>query len=259
VGRLPNFFVVGANRAGTTSLYRHLRSHPDVYMSPKKEPSYFAFSGGSEPTPPYWDKFLHVLALDEEEYGGLFAAARSEAAIGEASTAYLDSSVAAARIRTAVPDARIVMSLRDPVECFESRIRALQHWKIHRWDDLDKALRDHEAGKGDNFFYYRYHDPVKRWLDLFGRDRVKIILFDDLVRDPGRVVRDLYAFLDVDPTFVPPGLGTRFNHAPAAGDMQLTPEIRRHVIEHTRDDTARLSELIQRDLRNWTCFRASGP
>jgi len=253
-----DFFLVGATRGGTTSLHHHLQSHPDIFMSAAKEPSFFAFAGHEKPQWRAWATFAPHFVLDEAAYRGLFARAGTRLA-GEASTAYLDSPVAPERIRAAVPHARILISLRDPVDCFVSRIRALTALGI-RWPDLHRAVLDCDEGVGpEEFFYYRYHDPVARYLTLFGRDRVKILLFDDLAADAAATVRDVFAFLGVDPAHTPPRIGERFNHWAGDGERGgLTPDLLAYVADRTRDDTARLSTLIGRDLSHWTCFRGRG-
>lgn len=133
---LPNFFVVGAPKAGTTSLYHYLRQHPDIYMSPIKEPGFFASELRPEHRPPAWRRQMarHAKALDAyldnpvgrpprgtvitewPQYLKLFGQAREGQAIGEASAAYLWSQTAARGIAERAPDARIVMILRHPAD-----------------------------------------------------------------------------------------------------------------------------------------------
>ena len=134
--KVPNFFIVGTGKAGTTSLHRYLRQHPQIYMSPVKEPSFFASEIRGErlgkafrqhverrsrdlpeqlkdgrPVKP-----LGWLASDWDDYLRLFQQVDGETAIGEASAIYLWSQTAAANIHAQIPDARIVMMLRDPAE-----------------------------------------------------------------------------------------------------------------------------------------------
>src|SRR5262249_11013082 len=97
----PNFFIVGAPRAGTTSLYIYLKQIPGIYMSPVKEPHYFNHEPGER---------------SRDEYLELFRAADTAVAVGEASVGYLRHPDAPLRIRANVPHAKIIMSLRDPVE-----------------------------------------------------------------------------------------------------------------------------------------------
>ena len=134
--RLPNFFIVGAPKAGTTSLYAYLDQHPEVYMSPLKEPNYFAFelraeNFSKEDQPriareaaalrdyldgDMRDKRFGGLVSDWLDYGKLFRNASTETAIGEASPMYLWSGSAAHNIARRLPHAKIIISLRNPVD-----------------------------------------------------------------------------------------------------------------------------------------------
>ena len=105
---LPNFFIVGAAKSGTTSLYHYLGQHPQVFMSPVKEPNFFSH-GMSRRCPGAPDE---VVISDCGEYRDLFAGVQNECAIGEASTSYLPNPDAALRIRERVPGARIIAMLR---------------------------------------------------------------------------------------------------------------------------------------------------
>jgi len=105
----PNFFIVGASRSGTTSLYKYLKAIPSVYMSPVKEPGYFA-----QPRIPERAEYLKLFdggIHDKCEYLKLFEGVKDEVAVGEASTNYLWRPEAASRIHDTVPDARIIISL----------------------------------------------------------------------------------------------------------------------------------------------------
>src|SRR5262249_1979 len=134
--RLPNFFIVGAPKAATTSLYYYLDQHPDVFMSPLKEPNFFAAELRPEnfcdEVRPRIDRELRSRQeylqsdLREKRFGGLvctwdeylklFHNARDETAIGEASPCYLWSASAAVNIAERIPHARIIINLRDPAE-----------------------------------------------------------------------------------------------------------------------------------------------
>ena len=132
--KLPNFFVVGAGKAGTTSLYSYLQQHPEIYLSPVKEPCYFASELRAEymsrdfalhvkrqtrELPRYLDDNLPVkpfgwVVSDWDDYLRLFQKVANETAIGEATASYLWSETSAANIQARIRDARIVMILRDP-------------------------------------------------------------------------------------------------------------------------------------------------
>ena len=121
---LPNFLVVGASKAGTTSVYEYLRQHPEIYMSRVKEPHYFSFLGGM---PDFQgvndDRFKAAVVTDEQQYRGLFDAVGGEAAVGEASVSYLYYPAAAENIHATIPECRIIILLRDPVERALSQYR----------------------------------------------------------------------------------------------------------------------------------------
>src|SRR5882762_10194104 len=133
---LPNFFIVGAMKAGTTSLYHYLDQHPQVYMSPIKEPCYFSSETRPENMGPEFqeqalrgirdtredirgpmrEKRLAGLVVDWEDYVSLFRDVKGEIAIGEASIRYLWSKMAPENIRSRITAAKIIMVLRNPAD-----------------------------------------------------------------------------------------------------------------------------------------------
>src|SRR5262249_22122063 len=188
----PNFFIVGAVRAGTTSLYEYLRRIDGVYLSPVKEPRFF--SRINEP-PAYAPPRIR----SETEYLRLFDKAPGDSAIGEASPQYLCDAEAPAAIHAAAPHARIVMVLRDPVE------RAFSHYLLHQRMGV-QSLPPERGLKND--IYLRnglYSAAVDRYLGLFGPRGVKILIFDDFARDPSRAVQEVLDFLGVRAVAVPAG------------------------------------------------------
>jgi hypothetical protein len=196
----PDFFIVGAPRCGTTAMYEYLRRHPQVFMPAHKEPQYF----GADLT------HLHE-RLSEAAYLRLFAAARRGQRVGEATTWYLYSSSAAQEIAAFDPNARIIIMLRNPVDVMYSLHREALFYGVETIEDFAAALaaeEDRRAGRlrsptpWREVLYYReavrFAGQVARYLDRFGADRVKVILFDDFVADTARVYADLLRFLDVD-------------------------------------------------------------
>ncbi len=225
---LPNFFVVGAAGSGTTSLYHYLDQHPDVYMSPIKGPSYFAPDARPDRFLPgfrkIWDRQQEGLdayldgdmrekrsglTLEWEQYLKLFKRVDGEQAIGEASVSYLWSEGAAENIRRAVPEAKIVMVLRNPVDrAFTSYATALaEGWLRGGFREVIETDRKREShGFGRSLMFLEgglYYEQVKRFLDRFPADRVKIYLYDQYAADPLALLRDLFGFLGVDPAFTP--------------------------------------------------------
>ena len=178
---LPNFVIIGAAKAATTSLYHYLRQHPDVYMSPVKEPAYFAA------TP--------VIGT-RDDYERLFAGVTTERAIGEASPQYLNDVEAPARIDADLPDVRLIVSLRNPADrAYSSYLGRLAGGTERR--RVDEAMR-----RGTYYFESSlYHAPLSRYLARFGRARIKVMLFDDIVANPRAAVQDACGFLGIAPDF----------------------------------------------------------
>ena len=212
----PDLFIIGAPKCGTSSLYEHLAGHPDVYMSPVKEPYYFSPDVNRVAV----ERFVHP--RDEERYLALFAAARDARRAGEASTRYLASSDAPRLIHDFQPEARIVAMFRDPVEV----LHALHNERVANGTedivDFAAALaadNDRRAGRrlppGGTARSSVYRDVVRfgthleRWLRQFGRQQVHFILLDDLAAAPGPTFRRLLEFLDVDPEYQPETFSAR--------------------------------------------------
>ena len=200
----PDFFIVGAFKAGTTALYEYLRAHPQVFMCVPKEPMYF----GQDLTPRY-------RRMTEDEYLALFRDARPDQRAGEASPWYLYSTSASAEIDAFAPDGQVIIMLRNPVDVMYSQHSQLVFNQREDLTDFDAALDAEperlaghrlpaDAIRPEALYYrksVRFAEQVRRWLEVFGRDRIQFIVFDDLVADPRAVYRSTLEFLGVDPTF----------------------------------------------------------
>lgn len=187
---LPNFLIIGAPKAGTTSLYEHFRSHPDVFMPRLKEPRFFCYGGRGDR--------LKYPVQTLEEYEALFEEAGDATARGEATVHYLRHPDAAERIRDLIPDVRLVASLRDPVD------RSYSVYQMNRRNHAvhtDVSFAD--AVRSDPLLQDTYHDHLRRFFDRFPRERIRVILLEDLEAQPRRTMRDLYEFVGVDPDFEP--------------------------------------------------------
>lgn len=208
-GRMPTFLVIGAMKAGTTALYAYLDQHPSVYMSPVKEPNFFAFEG----EPPAFQAPIdqgpeginRTSITDLAAYRRLFADAPPGAARGEASHWYLYWPAAPARIQHHLPEAQLVALLRNPVERAYSEFLHFVRDGHEPLTDFAEAL-DAEPGRiargwalGRYVDRGRYHQQLQRYTARFDPDQLRVYLFDDFIADPEAVLRDLFAFLDVDP------------------------------------------------------------
>jgi hypothetical protein len=207
---LPNFFVIGAAKSGTTSLYSYLRQHPEVYMSSIKEPHFFALEGEQPDFRGPGDReMLSQAVTGIEEYRSLFAGVGDEKAVGEASPGYLYSPEAAGRIRRRVPEARLIAILRRPAERAYSAYLHLVRDGRERLG-FSEALEEEEARVRDGWspiWEYRrmgfYHGQLERYYDLFGPQQIRVYLYEELSEDPAGLVQDIFRFLGVDGAFVP--------------------------------------------------------
>jgi hypothetical protein len=193
---VPSFLLVGAPKAGTTAFVRYLEQHPSVFVSPIKEPCFFA------PEVADFGRAFGVVT-EWDQYLKLFKGVRNETAIGEASVSYLASPGAAAAIHARVPEARILMMLRDPADRLWSHYRAA--WvagattdRFADWADAQTAMeqrREPRAGPVWAGFYGRH---LRRFLEHVPAGQIKVLFYDDYVRDAHAVLRDTFAFLGVD-------------------------------------------------------------
>ena len=293
---LPNFLVIGAGRSGTTSLHHYLKAHPDVFLPAVKSPSHF-YCRGAAPANGGDRHHADSFVADPADYEALFDGVRGHTAIGEVSPAYLATIHAAPRIADRVPDVKLVALLRHPVDrTFARFVGRRRDGLEHRTgfadvvrDDLKAPLvRDEAAGTYLPAGFVSHF--LATYLDRFSRDRIRIDLFEDFQRDPAGVMRNIYAFLGVDPAFAP-DVSRRHNQSggvirnqalrrawvqsamlrarlrpylPEAmrdrmlrlatrnlDPVRLEPTIRAELTELYRDDIVRLSVLLNRDLSHW--------
>ena len=311
--KLPNFIVAGAPTSGTTSLYHYLRQHPQVFMCPIKEPTYFAAADilarddlrpmlerqrpalraylAGEPRRPE-----QVWVTEWDDYVQLFKNARDETALGEASVSYLWLPSAAPAIRARLPVARLIFLLRDPTERLFSAylMSRAEHPNVSFRDWVGTAMNSADDRRRrmpqsptpiDGGLYATH---LRRFLELFPREQVRIYLYEDYRADARAVLGDIFAFLGVDPiqpidvsrrhneTVVPrfPAMDRLrhriFGHAPLTawlpapvsralrgfynrgkGNFTMDPEDRQRVIDYYRDELLQAQDLISRDLATW--------
>ncbi|MEJ7784166.1 MAG: sulfotransferase [Solirubrobacteraceae bacterium] len=208
---MPTFLIVGAAKCGTTSLASYLRSHPAVFVPPAKELYFFTRED-------LWEAGV-------EAYAAHFADAGDARAVGEATPDYMFFPWSAARIAETLPDVRAVVCLRDPTGRAHSHYL---HWRDARGVErrsFARAVDDELAGTIEEarerphetppYFGYLarglYLGQLERLVALLGRQRVHVVLLEDLEADPAAVFAGVCRFLGVDEGFRPPNLGAREN------------------------------------------------
>lgn len=285
---LPNFMIVGAPKAGTTSLCYYLAQHPEVFMSDPKEVNFFSCEEMNEQGLYYDD----LKVKDLEKYKNLFTNLKGKKAIGEASVSYLFYPKTPKKIKEIIPDVKIIILLREPVS------RAYSHYLMdYRLGyvnfSFDDVVFKRKEDKNIDLFYQQYislglyGEQVKRYIDIFGKDRVKIYLQDDLKNNPSNIILDIYDFLGVDSNYQPE-VSKRYNVfsmprnkivckiyksslRPLISSVlpqrmkekiidilfikkqrpQMSDETRRYLHGIYRDDIANLEKLIGIDLNSW--------
>lgn len=266
---MPNFLVIGAPRAGTTWIERHLRQHPQVFLPERKE--------------------LHFFDRDEnfsrgiDHYQGFFSDADGAAAIGEATPDYLHHPLAPERIKEHLGDIKLIVSLRDPVERAYSR-----YWNARgKFAENEGLSFEEKIALKPQFIHEGYYfDHLSRYLALFDRQSILCLLFDDLKADGPAFMRTIYDFLGVDVGFVPRhstsvvnasaskkrngrsallfylrGAASRLRLDTLADKLDelnrapippIAPETRRRLLhEHYLEQIEALERLLGRDLAAW--------
>lgn len=201
--RYPDFFVVGAAKCGTTSLVNMLKQHPDIFIPNFKEPFYYTTGFGVD---------------NVEEYVSLYEGVSKSHMCGDATTAYLFERESAIKIKSDVPNAYIIILLRNPSDMAYS---FWQYNTTHGCENLPfiDAISEHARAyrKSDKFkdecsdwwcnYLYteraKYYQQVKNYIEIFGHEKVKIIIFERFIKEPKLVCSDLFRFLNVDDSFEP--------------------------------------------------------
>lgn len=295
--KTPSFMIIGAARAGTTALYDLVRQHPQVFMSAIKEPNYFAFEG----EPLDWrgpgNEFVNNSVARWEDYTALFADAPAGMAMGEATPLYLWAPDAAKRIRARLPDVKMIAVLRNPIEQAFSHYLYARAQMIEPLDNFEAALQAEPQRLADHWqplFQYstfpRYAEQLRRFYAEFPADQLKIFLYEDYRSDPKTMLSQIFAFIGVDPAFVPDithetNMGGQPRHQwlqnlvmrpnPIASlaslvvpnsarrmirDMvsrrnlardQMSPAAKAWLTNALRDDISQLQDIIGRDVSHW--------
>lgn len=234
---LPDFLIAGTAKSATTSLYRYLNQHPQINMSSMKESWFFSFVDN----PPKFDSpgKLNVVS-DLASYVRLFADAGPGQCLGDASPSYLYThresirNIKAVYPAAALDELRIIIVLRNPIHRAFS-----QYWGFKRRNheplSFDEAIDDETTAErmrsNWNIFYDyvgfgRYYAQVSAFIDAFGRDRVLILLYEDIQREPIASCQRIFEFMDVDAGFVP-DVTMRYNNVSGAPRLKwIVPMVR---------------------------------
>ncbi len=288
----PNFLIVGAAKAGTSSLHDWLSQHPQVFMPAHKEPCYFVEGWGVK----HWPQYLE-----------LFRGGVGRRAVGEASAAYLAAAESPAWIRRTLGDVKIIVLLRDP----SRRAVSLHQWMVAQgyepilglrealdaeaWRSSDEAFRRSAPQYWLDYLYFRsglYALQLERYFETFGPASVMVLLFEEMIRRPGRTYAQVCDFLGVDAAFTPDfrvcnaarlpryasgqhalmrllrrGVGGAVGRSVWRGAMWCNlaagrkPVVDAEVVSHLRDrfagDVRRVGQLLEKDLSSWLCSTPS--
>lgn len=206
----PNFFIIGAGKSGTTALYEYLLQHPEVYMSKIKETNFYELEGqkilqgyNSEDPEGYFHYPWSV--TDRKSYYDLFKDAKEGQAVGEASPMYLYGKKAVNKIKDEIPEAKIIVVLRDPVDRLYSRFYHLVREGREPSPNFSDALQKGNIWwkKNDLVQEGFYFTHLKKWYDAFPKEQIKVMLYDDLRKNPQEFVSEIYSFIGVNPDFKP--------------------------------------------------------
>ena len=212
----PNFFIVGLPKSGTTALHDFLNEHPQIYMSKVKEPHFFCLDFHNESDDFHKSKlFFHFRS--QQSYLKLFSDVTSEKIIGESSTGYLYSKVAAQEIYNLNPKAKIIIILREPASFLYSVHSQVLNINAEIEQDFVKALELEPLRMQGKFipstvhcpsalFYSeraKYYEQVKRYYETFDPSQIKVIIFEDFKKNNQLVYKEILEFLGVNSSFYP--------------------------------------------------------
>ena len=199
-----DFFIVGAPKAGTTSLYHYLNEHPEISMSSQKEPDYFSDADIQNEGMYYGKNRIDTI----KKYHSLFDDNSESKLKGEASVSYLFYKNVPQNIKTYNPEAKIIIMLRDPID------RAFSHYLMdYRLglvsDSFEDIIDQKSVHKNAKLFYQQYIElseytnQVKRYLNVFDGKEILFIEYEDLKKDALGIVKKTYLFLGVNQVYRP--------------------------------------------------------
>ena len=214
--KMPNLFLVGQPRTGTSALHNVLNQHPNIFMSIPKEPVYFAKDLHAESDLFHKRaKFFHF--REESQYLKIFNSIGQQKIAGESTSVYLYSKAAAREIHRFNPDAKIIMMFREPVSWLCSyHAKACQILGEDRLNFSEGLKLEAERKKGrflskdvmaPSLLFYseflKFRQQIERYSQLFNPANIKIIIYDDYKSNNPKIVNEVFQFLDVDTEIVP--------------------------------------------------------
>jgi len=200
----PNFLLAGAPKCGTTSMYYYLKQHPDIFLSEHKEPNYFA----KDIIMPH-----NPIKNNKKAYENLFKNAKNEKIIGEGSTMYFYSEVAAKEIKKNLGKIKILIMLRNPIDMMYSQHSQKVYEGIEKEENFEKALLLKKQRKtkpikvtiktiNPKLVSYRYianyPKHVKKYTNLFGKNNVKVVILEEFKKKPKKIYNEILKFLDLE-------------------------------------------------------------
>ena len=208
---LPNFLIIGAAKAGTTALHTYLQQHPQIYLTPDKETNFFAFEGINIDFKGIGDEALKKFSItDLATYQKQFISVTNESAIGEACPLYLYHSAAAKKIHHYIPDCRLIIILRNPIDrAYANYLHLIRDERepLHNFDQALVAESQRIENNWEWFWHYTqvgyYTKQIQRYYNLFDRNQIAIYLYEDFVASPIDLLQNIFRFLKVDDEFVP--------------------------------------------------------
>jgi hypothetical protein len=246
----PNFFIIGAAKAATTSLSSLLDLHPEAAISRPKEPHFFSYN--------------HHFALGWERYLQLFDHGAGRKAIGDASTSYSRIRYHPAvieRIHARVPDARIIYMVRHPLKRMESAyVEHMCSAASQAFESVNDAVR-RQPMIVDSSRYWEVFDAYRK---RFDESRIKIVWFEEYVADTATVFRDVCRFLEIDDSVTPdferertnsrddaPARMARLGRGEVDVDTTWDQETRSWVLDEIREDNCRFLDYFGRPRDYW--------